>query len=214
MEGFARTRNRTRCNVVVLTCIVLQLGCVTPPIRVPLAPIFRAPAKLDRLPLTIGAYYSDQFRSYEHRELIGDSGVTMVRPIGQASVNLFRSAFASTFQHVLELVNSSSANTAAILEVEIEGVEVGPKSTGRGPGGDFAWAEITYRFTLREADGDRIASWAVSGRGQAVFAGFNYLQAHGLATNRAMMDAAGKFTREFRAVPEVQPWLRSIAVVE
>jgi hypothetical protein len=99
------------------------------------------------------------------------------------------------------------------IELQIERVRVGPQSDGFGPGGEFAWAELTYRFILAAPDGSRIASWTEMGRGETIFPDFDYLEAYSLATGRAMTGAAGKFVASFRNVPEVRDWLHEIGIV-
>lgn len=183
---------------------VFMSGCLT----------FTAPAKvtLDRppdvgkLPLTVGIYYSVEFRAHEHVRT-KDLGKFVV-PSGEASVALFDDILPLMFENTVLVpgrppLAQRDPRLVAVIEPRIEHFDVDlPVVIGT------IRAEVTYRFTLYSPVGHPFASWRVNGVGEAGPMGGGYDK----AVDLAMQDAARRFMIGFRAVPEVQRWLRQMEV--
>ena len=162
-----------------------------------------------RLPLTVGVYYDPKFRStrYQFRGFTGLANF----PVGQASVTLFDRLFAAIFKSVSVVpdrppLRAEGAKIDAVIEPAIAAFDV--KTRVRGPGFTETYrAEITYRFTLWSSQGERIASWTVTGNGETRGVTWRADELRGRVAELAMRDAAAKFLRVFRGVPEARRWL-------
>lgn len=184
---------------------------------VPLNPALDVPSTGSQIALTVGAYYSPEFKEYEAVELVGlHSENRFVRPLGKASVRVFDKALSSLFERVVPVagrppLGSGQPRVAAVIEVGIREATFGPPNRGMG-WGPAVWAEITYEVTMYSPKGNAIGSWRVRGMGEAQTHAFGEIQVLSRATDRAIQDALTKFVKGFRDVPEVRRWLRENGV--
>ncbi len=159
-------------------------------------------------------YYDTNFRSaaYQFRGFTGLANF----PIGQASVTLFDRLFPAIFKGASVVPTRpplpiEGAKVDAVIEPTIESFDV--KTRVRGPGFTETYlAEITYRFTLWSFQGERIASWTVTGNGDTRGVTWRADELRGQVAELAMRDAAVKFWTVFRGVPEVRRWLREMGI--
>lgn len=106
---------------------------------------------------------------------------------------------------------SGKSPMAGIIEPGI--AEVSYEVPSGGVSGDpvLARAMITYVFTLYSGEGERLASWQVSGRGvETPSAKIGASLAHRSVQRsfeQAMREAAWKLDNDFRSVPGVARWL-------
>jgi hypothetical protein len=187
---------------------MLFVAACTIKYTIELNPDIRNPPTFDKLPLTIGVYYSTEFKNYEFRRKVHPK--LLVIPAGKGSVAFFDKVLPIMFGNVVQLKTwpiprqenpeLSGILIPSIQTLEFYGVE------------GFLRAEIVYQFTLYSSDGQSIASWNVKGIGMRKL-GFEFTSPEtriGQATDFAMQDAAVKFIIKFREIPEVQKWLQSV----
>jgi hypothetical protein len=166
--------------------------------------------------LTVGVYYSPEFRETVHIRL--REGVRFETPIGEGSVNLLDQVLPQAFERVVRIkspppVEGSSPKLAAVIIPRLEVFDVWwPYTRVPLPPGPFE-AKVTYRFSLYEADGTPIASWLVTGKGRYFLGACDPSDPRnpsawpGNAFDLATQNAARKFLYGVRALPEVQRWL-------
>lgn len=182
----------------------LMSGCAH---TIPLNATVSQTQEVSEVPISVGVYYTPQFRSYKHEgSRMGDK---WIYNLGEASVNLFDKVFPTLFQearHVRERppISSSDDNLTAVIVPKIEAFDFSLPFLKNGT----YTAEITYRFTLYSVKGDPFASWTIKGEGeQRGQFGFSFSRWPGEAADHAMEDAARKFMLGFRDEPEVLNWL-------
>ncbi len=183
----------------LLIVVIHLIGCT---VTLPLKPTLPPPTEGTKIPVTIGVYYSAEFRTYQHVSARG--GDRWIFPLGTASVALFDQVFPRVFASTKAVQSRpplppSDGALTAIIEPRIETFDY----QLAGFIGGTVTVEITYRFTLHSPRGDPIASWVVKGMA-GTFARIDKV------TNLAMRDAATKFPTSFEEVPEVRRWLRQV----
>ena len=193
------------CLACVLILVLAAPACSH---RVPLNPTVAASSRSAAVPLEVGVYFSEEFRRFERSA--SRRGDTWSFPIGQASVGLLTDTFDQVFKATNGLTSLAARRTegdelAAVIEPRIEEFDFYIPYLA----GQTYTAEITYRFILHGADGDVIASWAVTGEGSRRGGlGIGAAGWVGLAADGAMEAAARKFSDGILSVPEVRRWLR------
>jgi hypothetical protein len=194
-----------RRSIVLFAVLLLASACSH---AIPVKGTFAPPPNIGRIPLQIGVYYSQEFRTYEHNG--ARMGDRWIFPLGPASVDLFDRALPILFERVLPVATrpplaEGTPRPAAIIEPRIEDFDFSLPFLKTGT----YTAEITYRMTLYAPNGETVASWAVKGIGiKSGEFGFEFSRWPGEAADLAMQDAARKLIEEFRDVPEVRRWLR------
>ncbi len=187
------------------------------------------PPLIEPLPLRVGVYYSPEFRTYEHRQIIRGEiwKNTWKFSLGPPSVALFDLVFPTMFETVpvqsRPPLASSAPELAAVIEPRIERFHLAAPElpVGMKPISLFTFsATIEYRFTLYSTRGDLIASWLESGRGEIqhtfVSEAFPFTGIvkgiYNEVTVNAMREAAANLSTRYREEPGVQGWLLSIGL--
>ena len=152
---------------------------------------------IEKVPIRVGIYYSDSFKSYEHKEKLPEAGHYRI-PLGEKNLMFFRNLTDALFLEVVELEEPRLAATQqehldAILIPEIVkyGFLVPAVSTLT-----FYEASIEYELTLTARDGGDIGSWKVVGYGKAEAAMFGGREAVGEATMQAIRDGGARIATE------------------
>ncbi|MFQ5784615.1 MAG: hypothetical protein ACE5H8_07295, partial [Alphaproteobacteria bacterium] len=204
MQGVVhRLRNRRAALTLVVGLLVT--GCTH---AIPLNATVQPPPDIAPVPLAVGVHYTPEFETYVHSE--SRRGDTWAFPLGSASVKLFDDTFSAAFKSIRNVprrppLGAGESGLAAVIESRIEGFSFTLPFLKTGT----YTAEITYRFTIYSPQGDPFASWMETGWGEKKGQmGFEYARWPGEAADIAMQDAAAKFLRNFRTVPEVRRWLR------
>jgi hypothetical protein len=164
------------------------------------------PALVSQLPLTVGVYYGNNFRTYKHREERWGSGYEV--DLGPGHVHfaeqLFRIEFTGTVPvESLDAV-PQNAHLAAVVEPRIERYSF---LTARDTGGQYFAVTIDYRLNLFNTKGERIDSFTFVGYGSAPSKGMSSTSPLEEATQSAMRDAAAKFLVQFPAQGTVKKLL-------
>lgn len=196
---------RIRRALCALSLLMAASACTH---AIPINPTITEPLASPRVPASIGVYFSDEFRTFEHRGSRG--GDAWVFPLGPASVELFTKVFAQVFEGTetvgtLPPLGPEHADLVAVIEPRIE---------------EFVFhipflktqtftAEITYRFVLHAASGEPVASWTVTGEGaKPGSVSFEFAKWPGQAADAALEDAARKFANGITNEPEVRRWIQ------
>ncbi len=193
-------------------------GCT---FQVPVEPLDSVdrPAEIAEIPATIGVYYSPEFLSHEHKQIIG-GGHKLRFEIGQASADHFDQIFLALFEDVKIAdqrppLPTASPSVDAVIEPRFESVAVQDPSL-------FGWAgtwdvRLAYLFTLFTDQGEPLASWTINGVGQNTtgvdWTGLGGSNIAAEAANRALQDAGERFLTGFGKVPEVRRWLKESGYV-
>ncbi len=191
-------------KLVAFVCILS--GCAA---AVPLEPKVNRLPTVAQIPLTVGVYYDQAFRTYEHYFRICDYGFDI--SLGKSSIVLFDEVFPIMFKRVEVVISRpplppGGERVAAIIEPKIEEFKLVHPSVLVGTHN----VEITYRFTLYTPEGDQIVSSTFMGQGKKCnyYGAFSPYHAPGEATSLAMEEAVEKFMSDFPNLPQVQQWIR------
>lgn len=202
-----KTSYRTGLHWLFMLLVVASLiaGCV---LFVPLKPEVKRTLDMTEIPLSVGIYYDPKFRTYEHHFSVGTTSYNFY--LGKASVELFNETFPILFKSAVPVISRPPlppvmTKVAAVIEPKIEEFkEAHPLFL---IGTTFS-AEITYRLTLYNLEGEQIISSTFMGQGEMPASPFNYSRPPGKATSIAMQEAAEKFMSEFPNLPQVQQWIK------
>ncbi len=115
-----------------------------------------------RAPVSVGVYYSPEFRNYK-QDGSDDGKWPFSYSIGPASVTLFQQLLPRLFKDVVQVdsrppLAAEGRELAGVIEPSIEKVHLRQVRLN-------LWAKVTYRFTVYAPDGERLASWTVTGEG-------------------------------------------------
>lgn len=187
-----------------LMASVLLSGCttsVTVEGRVPTPVVARIPA-------SVGVHYSEDFKSFQHEEVIDQGGTWRVN-LGPQNLTFFRNLFDAMFESVREvgeppLDQSELAGLQGVIEPRI--VKYG-FLTPRISGLKFYSASIEYEITLYDRAGQKLGSWNVVGYGKSEPGVFGHDEALGEATNQAIRDGGARIAIELVDQPVVAKWL-------
>ncbi len=206
-----------RRHLGLLTATLLVCACTY---QVPLEPTIVEDPGIAKLPVAMGVYYTPEFRSRKHFEDFPDKTYSRsyAYDLGTGSVALFDDALSRLFSRT-EVVEASPLrsehvpNVDGVIELAIKKFETVVPEPFWGNWGLF-WAEITYGITLYDASGRIVASWTVSGVGEAHGRLIEVTRTRSEVVELAMRDAADFFVLSFRAVPGVRQWLQTIRTPE
>lgn len=162
-----------------------------------------------KMPVSVGVYYSPEFKSFTHEEVIEQRGTFKI-DLGKQNLTFFRKLMGSMFDSVTEveeppLPAGKMAGLDGILIPEI--VKYGfltPAISGL----NFYSASIHYRIRLLDNDGKEVGSWTLVGYGKAdtggAFGGENALEE---ATLLAIRDGGARVALEIPPEPAVVAWI-------
>lgn len=193
-------RPRSRC--VLIAVALMAGGCSSSSL---LDEPFPSPV-LDPLPLTIGVFYSDDFRSFSYTEEIARKGDIKI-VAGPANVRLFNRMLPGMFTGVVHLLEprDTGEGVDAIFIPSIEDFQIAlPHQTHN----DFSEVWIKYQLQLLAPDGETIAAWPLVAYGKSP-KGMLESEKDALweAARVALRDAGAFFTIKFTEVAGVREWL-------
>jgi len=161
-----------------------------------------------QLPLTLGIYYSENFREYVFKE---DSDMRKNWTIDsrKSRLSLFDQILPSMFDTVKPVngVQPGYADIDVIFEPEVLEMQVAlPKETRSGM--YEAW--LKYGINIYHPNGNLITQWQITGYGKTPTATFSSDE-RGLnsAIELALRDIGAKLVLNFPRAPGVQDWLVS-----
>ena len=158
---------------------------------------------VEPLPLTVGVYYSPEFRSHEeHLERTGASSVDRYHlRLGPSSVALFDRVLEARFTKVQHIDNMQTApmngeELDAIIEVKFGSVRL---------------MSVGYGITLYTLTGMEIATFNVS---SSIYSENANEEAVAHALRLTMRNAAAQFLIELSDHPDVHAWVTSLGLSE
>ena len=193
---------------LLLALWVLALGgCGGAHVAVP--PVLPVPL-VQRLPLTMGVYLSNDLVTYVYKKKLKDSGEWEI-DLGSAQTNMFHNLLSGMFQAVRPVAapDAADSDVDGILVPSIEEVQFSTPDQTRSK---YFEVWVRYRFQLRDRDGSLVGEWPMTAYGKANAGNYGLnsrkpaLQAAALS---ALRDAMAFFTIQFRTVPAVKSWLHA-----
>lgn len=184
-------------HLVVLSAILLLLvGCsrtvvVSGTVPTPL---------VAQLPVRLGVYYSDSFKTYSYDESLKNEGSWRI-DLGQQNVLFFRQLFTTLFREVIEL-DATQLSLEAIQELGLDGVLV-PEIEEYGfltpgiSGLKFYSASVKYKLGLLNRQAGSVGEWQVVGYGKSEGGSFQGGQAINNATLLAIRDGGARIAINF-----------------
>ncbi len=191
--------------VLVLSGLVLT-GCstsVTVEGTVPTPLVAKIPAR-------VGVYFSPDFQSFRHEEVIEQRGTYRV-DLSEQNLTFFRNLMDAMFETATE-VGEPPLSPERMAELGLDGVIV-PEIVKYGfltpavSGLNFFSASIHYRVTIYDDRGGKVGDWTLVGYGKAeggVFAGNDAL---GEATLQAIRDGGARIAIDLPTEPSVVRWI-------
>lgn len=189
----------------ILISGILVCGCSS---RVKLQPSVASHPNFERLPISVGFYHAQEFLTYQRSFDAYGNGHQFIFPLGSASDALFREIYPKIFEDVeqVDALPSKAAPSEKLVGViapEIEDFQF-PLQNLKGP----YWADIIHRFKVYSPEGKVLLSWKAMGWGESgdgsIYGEFGPIAD---SADKAMQDAASRFIRSFKDVPEVKRWL-------
>lgn len=170
-----------------------------------------------KLPARVGVYYSPDFRSFQHEEVIEQQGTYKV-DLGAQNLVFFRNLMDAMFESAVEVDDAifeseDKPSPRRMAEAGLDGVIV-PEIEKYGfltpfiSGLNFYSASIHYRVTLYDARGEKVGTWTLVGYGKAEGSVFGANEALGEATLLAIRDGGARIAIDIPAEPAVVAWAR------
>ena len=161
-----------------------------------------------KMPVNVGVYYSPDFKSFRHEEVIYQKGTYKV-DMGDQNLTFFRNLMSAMFLSAQEV---GEPPLAPVQMKGLDGVLV-PEIVKYGfltpsvSGLNFYSASIHYRVTLFDRDGKQVGTWTLVGYGKAEGGAFSGDAALGEATLLAIRDGGARLAIDIPAEPVVVDWL-------
>ena len=198
-SGIVSRSQRLACRALAVG-LALALAACSSNISVPLKGDFPEPV-VGALPLAMGIYYEDGFRTFKHQET--DTRLSV--DLGAPNVKLFDQIFSKMFARAVPVgTQQGQPGLDAVIEPMIETFEYLEPAIS---GSKFYAVTIRYRISVYGPDGGVIASWPLVAYGKSRSKTLNSGESLGEATLLAMRDAAAILSTEFKDQKQVKAWL-------
>lgn len=173
---------------------------------------------LDKLPYTIGVYYSPEFRNHEFfDEATAREETDWLVRTGEAQVRMYDALLPGMFEKVVALDAVPAPERAgaggeravdAVLVPHVAELQYSIPSHTRIKVFEI-W--MRYRYRLYAPDGELLADWTMTAYGKTPTAFLRSAEAAvNLAAVVALRDAGANFAINFSSVPEVKMWMESV----
>lgn len=183
---------------VLLVPVFLMSGCVD---DVEINAVLETPPLVEPLPITLGVYYSDDFRNYRYEKHFSGSIRTLIFLPGRSSIDLFDQTFTAMFAKTILVESLPPAPAVAQgLDVVIE-----PKIASFVVIEPYGICNIDYSISLYSPAGEQLSRWTVNGHGDSET---SYA---GDSLKIAMRAAVATFLVDFYEDPAVKRCLQRIA---
>lgn len=166
---------------------------------------------VQKIPATVGVYYSDEFRTYRYDETIRDAGSWSI-DLGSQNLTFYRNLLESLFEEVVEipeppLTREEAANLDGILIPQINKYGfLTPSISGL----KFYSASIEYRIVLYNQEGKKVGDWNIVGYGKSEGGTFSSDDAINEASVLAIRDSGARIAIELIEQPAVKTWVASL----
>ena len=169
---------------------------------------------VERLPVSVGIFLSQDLLGYVHEEELTNNGRWRI-DVGTAQPLMFDNIARGLFSdhRRVENLEQVPSGVDAVLIPSIAQLQFAIPAQTRS---DFFEVWIRYQFELLDADGSRIAQWPMEAYGRANARNYGFMEdtengALQEAAQIALRDAMAFFTFKFQRVPAVARWLQSVA---
>jgi hypothetical protein len=166
-----------------------------------------------QLPVRLGVYYSDSFKTYSYEESLKNEGNWTI-DFGQQNVLFFRQLFATLFREVVEL-DASQLSLEAVQGLDLDAVlipeieEYGFLTPGIS-GLNFYSASVKYKIGLLNREAVSVGEWRVVGYGKSEGGSFQGGQAVNSATLLAIRDGGARIAINFPRLDFVRGYFATI----
>ncbi len=187
---------------------VLGLGLISAcgPVKVQPEPKLPVPL-VERMPLHTGVYFSEEFRTYHHREK--RDTIEWDVNLGAPQVPRIQALLAAMFTDMAEIRDLTKLPADPPLDMILEPrFEEYSFVTPRDSAGDYYAVTIKYRVNVMNGAGQLLDSFVLTGYGNVKAGGMSSEAPLALATQTAVRDAGAKFVVEFPEQAVVQKLLR------
>ena len=161
-----------------------------------------------KIPANIGVHYSNEFTTFEYKEVLEDTGTWKIN-LGAQNLGFFQNLLTTMFDSVEE-VPEPPFKLGAMQH--LDGVIV-PRIVKYGfltpsiSGLKFYSASIQYQILLYNRGGEVIGDWNIVGYGKSEGGAFGADDALGEASMLAIRDGGARIAIELSTQPEVIEWL-------
>lgn len=161
-----------------------------------------------KIPARVGVYYSPDFKSFRHEEVIQERGTYKV-DLGNQNLTFFRNLMDAMFDSVAEVGEPplSEAEMDSLDGVLVPEIVKYGFLTPAVSGLSFYSASIHYRITLYDDTGTKVGDWTLVGYGKAEGGVFSGDDALGEATLLAIRDGGARIAIDLPAEPNVVAWV-------
>lgn len=167
------------------------------------------------LPLTIGVWYSEDFRNHEFTDMAKTTqDSSWIVNTGNAQVEMWDVLLGGMFQNFVEMQAAPGTGVMnqavdAVLIPEIDELQYAVPTQTHVKVYEI-W--MRYRFKLVDLNGEPIAEWMMTAYGKTPTA---FLQSDTAAVNlaavMALRDAGANFVLSFGRTPELSDWLANMS---
>ena len=170
---------------------------------------------VNKIPARVGVFYSEEFRSFRHKEEIREAGNWDI-DLGPQNLTFFSNLLDSLF---LDVEQVREPPLTAEEMADLDGVVV-PRIEKYGfltpsiSGLKFYSASIEYRIALYNSAGEKIGDWNIIGYGKSEGGMFTADEAINEATVLAIRDGGARIAIELIDQPSVREWMKSLETIE
>ncbi len=170
---------------------------------------------VNKIPARVGVFYSEEFRSFRHKEEIREAGSWDI-DLGPQNLTFFSNLLDSLF---LDVEQVREPPLTAEEMADLDGVVV-PRIEKYGfltpsiSGLKFYSASIEYRIALYNSAGEKIGDWNIIGYGKSEGGMFTSDEAINEATVLAIRDGGARIAIELIDQPAVREWMKSLETIE
>ena len=170
---------------------------------------------VNKIPARVGVFYSEEFRSFRHKEEIREAGNWDI-DLGPQNLTFFSNLLDSLF---LDVEQVREPPLTAEEMADLDGVVV-PRIEKYGfltpsiSGLKFYSASIEYRIALYNSAGGKIGDWNIIGYGKSEGGMFTADEAINEATVLAIRDGGARIAIELIDQPVVREWMKSLETIE
>lgn len=170
---------------------------------------------VNKIPARVGVFYSEEFRSFRHKEEIREAGNWDI-DLGPQNLTFFSNLLDSLFLDVEQVREPPlTAEEMADLDgVVVPRIEKYGFLTPSVSGLKFYSASIEYRIALYNSAGEKIGDWNIIGYGKSEGGMFTADEAINEATVLAIRDGGARIAIELIDQPAVREWMKSLETIE
>jgi len=207
-----------------LSLLLLLVACAIP-VKTEVEEVSIPAPVSEKLPVTIGILYSDQFKTHKHIQKVITPGSGLRNEwtadidlsIGPASISLFDQLATSMFSNIIYINSNNSENLGttnvdAILEPSMGNIHYGA-AVYSGLKWSFGGLNLVYNIRLYLPNGDEILSWAIQSNAPPVIKIRTIFDMDNAALDLfeiAVRETAAQFYSEFPKLPEIIRWLETL----